>query len=285
MIGKERDDHRGEDEVPSRGECTDEGVDGDRQWRLVRAVEVDQREEEVVPDDEAGEDRDRARHRAQQREDDLPERPQRGRAVDARRLLVLLRQGQHEARVEEDRERHPDARVEEDDPEVRPDEPEIAHDGVRRDEAELEREDDREHEEEVERRAHASRPSGDRVRADRADRDQREHAPAGDDEAVGQRAAERGVVPCRAEVGEVQLVRERERRLERLDVRLHRDHHQEVERDHPEDRDDDQEGLARERPPRVAAHQSRRSRARRTTSCATASTVISTVSTSESAVP
>ena len=106
---------------------------------------------------------------------------------------------------------------------------------VRRDDPELERQDDRRARRGSRAPCSSARAAA-RSRTRRASRARSGRAtlPTVMIEAVGQRAAERGVVPCRAEVGEVQLVRERERRLERLDVRLHRDHHQEVERDQPE---------------------------------------------------
>src|SRR4051812_42452898 len=149
----ERDHDRREDEVPLGGVLTDEAVDLDRQRLAVASAQKDQRDEEVVPDEEAGEDRDGGRHRTQQREDDLDEGAQRARAVDPGGLLVIRWQRADESRVEEHADRRRDADPEQDHSEVAADEAEVPERDVQRHDPELERNDDPEDEQEVERRA------------------------------------------------------------------------------------------------------------------------------------
>src|SRR3954452_5049357 len=82
-----RDDDDGEDEVPLGDQAADVVVHDDRKRLVVRAVQEDQRGEEVVPDDEPCQDRDRARRRAHEREHDPEEDGRRGGAVHRGGLL------------------------------------------------------------------------------------------------------------------------------------------------------------------------------------------------------
>src|SRR3954447_20502652 len=61
--GHHRDEHDGEDEVPLGHQRADVVVHDDGKGLAAGAVEEDQRREEVVPHDEAGQDGDRARRR------------------------------------------------------------------------------------------------------------------------------------------------------------------------------------------------------------------------------
>src|SRR3954468_2566415 len=90
--GQDRDhraDEDGEDEVPLGDQAADVVVHGHRQRLVVRAVEEDQRGEEVVPDDEAGEDGHGAGGRAHEWEDDADEDLPAGGPVDGGGLLVV----------------------------------------------------------------------------------------------------------------------------------------------------------------------------------------------------
>src|SRR3954452_14279051 len=184
-----RDDDHGEDEVPLADQRADVVVHDHRERLAVRAVEEDQRGEEVVPDDQAGEDRDRPGGRAHEREDDPQEDLGSGGAVDGGRFLVVAGQPAEEAAVEEDRQRHQHAGVDHDHAPRGAHEPERAGLDVERDDAELGGQQDRDEEQVVGAGTPPAGAASEHVGRRCTERDQRHDRADGDDHA-GEQAPE-----------------------------------------------------------------------------------------------
>ncbi len=89
MIGSAAQHQAGEDEPVVGDVLPDEAEDPHRHRLVLRAAHVEQRREEVVPDEDRVEDQDGARDRPQQREDDLRERLEVRCAVDRGRVVVV----------------------------------------------------------------------------------------------------------------------------------------------------------------------------------------------------
>jgi hypothetical protein len=93
-----------------------EGGQPDPQGLLLGAAQQHEGDQVVVPDQDEGEDRGGDQPRGDQGEQDAPERPGAGAAVDHRRLLELLGDVDDEAAQGPDAERQHEGQVGDDDP-------------------------------------------------------------------------------------------------------------------------------------------------------------------------
>src|SRR3954463_8428613 len=89
--GQDREHDVGGHEAPVRPVLPEEVVDRERHGPGARAVEEVERHQELVPDVEDAEDRERDQHRREHREDHPEERAERRAAVDERGLVELAR--------------------------------------------------------------------------------------------------------------------------------------------------------------------------------------------------
>src|SRR5262249_22330728 len=106
---EQRDENRGEYKVPLREILADERVHRERQGLMATAAEKDQRDEEVVPDEQAGQDCNGSGDRTQERKHHADIRAKRSRSVDPGGLFVISRQSSYEARIEKHRQRTQDS--------------------------------------------------------------------------------------------------------------------------------------------------------------------------------
>ena len=168
----------GRDELDVAAELAHLREDRDRD--RLRVAREGQRDEEVVPDPQELEDRERRDCGEPERNDHAEEDPELRRTVDARRLEQVAGDPDEEVPQQEDRKRQPEGRVEEDEPWDRVEKPERVVEREDRDERHLDRNDEErdDHDEqpvaprELEPRERVGRERGDEDRQEcRSERD------------------------------------------------------------------------------------------------------------------
>ena len=205
---RERHEGRGRDQLDVGAELPHlrEDRDGDR----LRVAPEGQRHEQVVPDPEELEDRERGDRGQPERQDQPEEDPELGRAVDPRRLEQVLGYPDEEVPEQEDREGQPERRVEEDEPEHGVEEPEVVVEGKDRDQRHLDRHDEERDDAEEEPVAPRKLEPGEGVTGERRDEDREDRPADGNPERRPDRRRDRLVVEDVAVVLERGLARLRQ---------------------------------------------------------------------------